>query len=40
LVVAKKQVMRLNPVDPLWREEGGLQVPGLVEPTARKRCCD
>jgi SAM-dependent methyltransferase len=40
LVVAKKQVLRLNPVDPLWREEGGLQIPGLVEPTVRKRYCD
>lgn len=40
LVVAKKQVMRLNPVDPLWRKEEGLEIPGLAEPTARERIRD
>lgn len=39
-VVAKKQVIRLNPVDTLWCREGGLEIPGLAEPTARKRCRD
>ncbi|GEM21088.1 methyltransferase [Nitrosococcus oceani] len=40
LVVAKKQVMRLNPIDPLWREEESLNMPALAEPTTRERCRD
>lgn len=36
IVVAKKRVMRLNPVDPLWRGEENLDVAGLVEPSARE----
>ncbi len=40
IVVAKKQVMRLNPVDPLWREEGNLNIAGLAEPSVRESCHD
>lgn len=40
IVVAKKQVMRLNPVDPLWREERNLDIAGLAEPSAREGCHD
>lgn len=40
MVVAKKQVMRLSPVDPLWHKEEDLDVAGLAEPSARERCRD
>lgn len=40
LVVAKKHVMRLNPIDPLWREEESLDMPAMAEPTTRERCRD
>jgi SAM-dependent methyltransferase len=40
LIVAKKQVMRLNPVDPLWCEKSGLEISGLAEPAAQERFRD
>ncbi|ADJ27242.1 class I SAM-dependent methyltransferase [Nitrosococcus watsonii] len=40
LVVAKKQVVRLNPIDSLWCEKESLDMPVLAEPTTRERCRD
>lgn len=37
LVIAKKQVMRLDPVDSLWRDKGDLEVSGLMGPATRER---
>jgi SAM-dependent methyltransferase len=40
LVVAKKQVRRLNPVDSRWCEKNSLEISGLAEPAARERFHD